>query len=82
MVAHDHCARFFVSEKSENLRGLAIKAFAKLHVRRDWLPPPIVFHVAIFFNVAHERLKIQTASGQAVSSIRAGTGPSSARNSC
>jgi hypothetical protein len=61
MFAHDHCARFFVSEKSENLRGLAIKAFAELHVRRDRLAPPIVFHASIFSNVAHECLKIQTA---------------------
>src|SRR6188472_2973545 len=53
MFAEDHCARFFVSEKPENLRGLAIKTFAELHVRRDWLLPPIVFYVPIFFNVAH-----------------------------
>ena len=53
MFADDHCARFFVSEKSENLRGLAIKTVAELHVRRDRLPPPIVFYVSIFSNVAH-----------------------------
>jgi hypothetical protein len=61
MFADDHYARFFVSEKSENLRGLAIKALAELHVGRDRLPPPIVFHVSIFSNVAHGCLKIQTA---------------------
>jgi hypothetical protein len=82
MFADDHCARFFVSEKSKNLRALAIKALAELHVRRDRLLPPIVFYVSIFFNVAHECLKIQTARGQAVSSIRAGVGPPSARNKC
>ena len=53
MFADDDCARFFASEKSKNLRALAIKAFAELHIRRDWLPPPIVFHVSIFSNVAH-----------------------------
>ena len=54
MFADDDCARFFVSEKSKNLRGLAIKALAKLHIRRDRFPPPIVFDVPIFSNVAHE----------------------------
>jgi hypothetical protein len=61
MFADDYCARFFVSEESKNLRALAIKTVAELYVRRDRLPPPIVFHVSIFFNVAHECLKIQTA---------------------
>src|SRR4029077_4125283 len=61
MFADDHCPRFFVSEKSENLRALAIKALAELHVRRDRLLPPIVFYVSIFSNVAHRWLKIQTA---------------------
>jgi hypothetical protein len=54
MFADDHCARFFASEKSKNLRTLAIKTLAELHIRRDRLPPPIVFHVSIFSNVAHE----------------------------
>jgi hypothetical protein len=53
MFADDHCARVFVSEKSENLRGLAIKALAKYYIRRDWFPPPIAFDVPIFSNVAH-----------------------------
>jgi hypothetical protein len=53
MLADDDCARFFASEKSENLRALAIKALAELYVRRNRLPPPIVFHVSIFSNVAH-----------------------------
>jgi hypothetical protein len=35
------------------LRALAIKALAELHVWRDWLLPPVVFHVSIFSNVAH-----------------------------
>src|SRR5438552_14426936 len=61
MFTDDDCARFFASEESENLRALAIKAFAELHVRRNRLPPPIAFDVPIFFNVAHECLKIQTA---------------------
>jgi len=54
MFPHDDCVWFFVSEKSENLRGFAIKPFAELHVRRDRLPPPIVFDMPVFFNVAHE----------------------------
>jgi hypothetical protein len=54
VFANDDCARLFVSEKSKNLRGLAIEAFAEFHVRWDRLPPPIAFDVPIFFNVAHE----------------------------
>ena len=53
MFTHDDRARSFVSEESKNLRGLAIKAFAKYDIRRDRFPPPIVFDVPIFFNVAH-----------------------------
>jgi hypothetical protein len=53
MFADDHCARFFASEKSENLRGFAIKPFAKFDVWWNRFRPPIAFHVTIFFNVAH-----------------------------
>ena len=53
MFAHDDCARFFVSEKPENLRGLTIKTVAELHVRRDRFLPPVMFYVSIFSNVAH-----------------------------
>ena len=52
MFADDHCARVFVSEKSENLRALAIKTLAELHVRRDRLLPPVMFYVSIFSDVA------------------------------
>ena len=54
MVTDDDCARFFASEESKNLRGLALKTFAKYDIRRDRFPPPIVFDVPICFNVAHE----------------------------
>src|SRR5690348_18200744 len=53
MFPNDDCARFFASEHSKNLRALAIETLAKLHVRRNGLLPPVVFDVAIFFNVAH-----------------------------
>src|SRR5262249_3444358 len=53
MFADHHSPRFFASESSKNLRALAIKAIAKLHVRRDRIRPPIMFNVPVFFNVAH-----------------------------
>jgi hypothetical protein len=53
VFADDDGARFFASEKPENLRALAIEAFAELNIRGDWLLPPIAFDVPIFFNVAH-----------------------------
>jgi hypothetical protein len=61
MFTDGDCARFFASEHSKNLRALAIKTVAELYVRRDRLLPPVVFYVSIFSNVAHGRLKIQTA---------------------
>jgi hypothetical protein len=53
MFADDDGMRPFVSEKPKNLRAFAIEALAKVHARRDWLLPPVVFHVSILFNVAH-----------------------------
>src|SRR6266550_3364713 len=53
MFTDDDGARFFVSEESENLRGLAIKAVAKCDIRRDRFRPPIAFDVPVFFNVGH-----------------------------
>ena len=53
VFADDDCARFFASELPKNLRALAIKAVAELHVRRDWFLPPIAIDASIFFNVAH-----------------------------
>src|SRR5262245_18830721 len=53
MFTDDDGARCFASEHSKDLRALAIKALAKLHIRRDRLRPPIVFHASIFSDVAH-----------------------------
>src|SRR4030095_776159 len=53
VFADDDCARFFASEFSKNLRGLAIKAVAKCDIWRDRFGPPIAFNVPIFSDVAH-----------------------------
>jgi hypothetical protein len=53
MFTYNDCARFFASEESKDLRALAIKTLAELHVRRDRLLPPVVFNVSVFSNVAH-----------------------------
>src|ERR1700754_886127 len=62
MFTNNDCARFFASEKSKNLCTLAIKTFAKLHVRRDRFLPPILFNVSVFFNVAHGIVAILSAA--------------------
>ena|SRR6266581_4657836 len=53
MFANDNCAGLFADHLAKNLRGLAIKAFAEVDVRRDRVRPPILFHMSIVFNVAH-----------------------------
>src|SRR4030095_7188406 len=63
MFADDDCAGIFASEESKDLRALAIKAFADLHIRRDRLLPPIAFDVPVFSNVAHGILNTVILSG-------------------
>ncbi len=41
------------AEMTKNLRGLAIKSFAKLHVRWNRMRPPIAFNMSILSDVAH-----------------------------
>ena len=54
-VFTDHnCARFFADQFAKNLRALAVKSFAKFHIFRDWLRPPIAFNVSILSDVAHK----------------------------
>ena len=52
MFADDDSARSFAPKLSEDLGALAIKSFAKLDIRRNWLRPPVVFDASIFSNVA------------------------------
>jgi hypothetical protein len=53
MFAKHDGAGAFVAQKSKNLRRLAIKSFAELHVRRNRLCPPIALYMSILFDVAH-----------------------------
>jgi hypothetical protein len=53
MFADHNCLLSLTTEMAKNLRGLAIKAFAKLHVRGDRMRPPITLHMSIRLNVAH-----------------------------
>jgi hypothetical protein len=53
VLADNYGVRFFAPKLSEDLRGLAIKSFAKLNVVRNWLWPPIAFDASILPHVAH-----------------------------
>jgi hypothetical protein len=53
MFAEHDRAGVFVSQKSENLRGLAIKAFTELHAWWDGFCPPITVNMPIGPNIAH-----------------------------
>jgi hypothetical protein len=54
MIADDHRAPFRAAQMPKNLRALAIKSFAKFYVWRDWMRPPITFHMSIRLDVAHD----------------------------
>ena len=54
VVPDDERARIFVAQKTENLRGLAIKTFAEFDIRWNRVVPPIAFDMSIWFDVAHE----------------------------
>ena len=53
VIAEAQCLRRFISHEAEDLRRLAIKTFAKVHVWRNRILPPITFHSAVGANVAH-----------------------------
>src|ERR1700716_2946295 len=53
MVTDHNCAGFFADHFPKNLRALAIEAFAEFNVWRDRVLPPILFHMSIWFDVAH-----------------------------
>jgi hypothetical protein len=53
MIPDDYRARLFADHFAKNLRALAVKAFAKLNVDRNWMRPPILLHMSILFDVAH-----------------------------
>src|SRR6266478_8337075 len=44
VFADHNCARSSADQLAENLRALAVKSFAKLHIFWDRLRPPIVFN--------------------------------------
>src|SRR5437762_4827070 len=71
MFADDDCPRFFASELSKNLRTLAIKAVAKVDVRRDRLLPPVAFDVPVFSNVAHASATVPVANSKRASGTHA-----------
>src|SRR5438105_320912 len=39
--------------KAKHLRGFAIKPFAKIDIRRNWMRPPIAFYSAVRVDIAH-----------------------------
>src|SRR5437763_16743303 len=47
VFTNQNCPWRFVAELSEDLRALTIKSFVEFHVGRDWVGPPITFHVPI-----------------------------------
>src|SRR6266404_3555070 len=53
LTDHDRLS-LTAAEMTKNLCGLAIKSFAKLHVRGNRMRPPIVFNTSILSDVAHE----------------------------
>jgi hypothetical protein len=54
MSADDNGTRIFAPEMPKDLRALAIKSFAKFHIWRDRVHPPVAFDMSILFDVAHE----------------------------
>jgi len=54
VFADHNCARSFADQLAKNLCTLAVKSFAKFHIFRDRLRPPIAFYVSILSNVAHK----------------------------
>ena len=54
VFADHNCARSFADQLAKNLCALAVKSFAKFHIFRDRLRPPIAFYVPILSNVAHK----------------------------
>ena len=54
MSADDNGPRVFAAKMPKNLRGLAIKSFAKFDICRDRLRPPVAFDMSISCYVAHE----------------------------
>src|ERR1700730_16250761 len=53
VIANSNRSRRFGAEVAKNLRSLAIKSFAKDHVRRNGLRPPIAFYAPLTIDVTH-----------------------------